>query len=772
MDLPRPPPDQDLRNIIDKLAQFVARNGHEFENMTKNKQKDNPKFAFLFGGEYFNYYQYKVTTEQAILKQRGGGLPPGMNKPPPLMQQRPMLHHPPPTHMPPGPAPQTPSSPWMPPMGNSNLMSQPPPQMQHHMGMPPSHPQAPPMLPPQVHVAPPPSIMPLGVQPPPHAVVPPVGPSIESIVAQQQKLQEQIQQSEQNLTAQQQAMAQRQQTQAEEAIRQAQEEKLCIMAEEVGIDCSELNSLLQPIINSCTKDAISQGKGWILHKSQANVRANAVIALQLLLKSTEPNAPFNQKLHIIYLINDVLHHCVRKNADDLRKDLEKVVVPMFSNASMNVNEEQLAKLNKLVALWESKNNYFDVSIIEQLKNPQQSFSNYRASLVAEFSGILNPITVQLQTTFEGYRTQHQAFVTHATQQIQTLEQQKVQLEQQQQAALTASQMPVAPECRDPRMMNVPPQDIIFSQPPPGYVPINIPPPGLPDLSKPPPGFPPQAPQPEPCRPEELLPSVPYFELPAGLMVSLVKLEDSSYKPLDPNDIRLPPPAPPSERLVAAVEAFYSPPSHERPRDSEGWEKLGLYEYYRAKLTAQRAKEDEISMGVREMSRSPSPIIRERSKSRSPPRRRYQSPPPNNGQQPTEIKKEPQEHRRRSPSSTRSRRSRSRERSASPNRSGSRERSITPPSFFGSAYGGSKQDQSLDENNKGHQLLKKMGWGGAGLGAMEQGIEQPISGGEVRDRVDQYKGIGINLNDPYENFRKSKAQSFITRMKARAAEEST
>lgn len=33
--------------------------------MTKNKQKDNPKFGFLHGGEYFNYYQYKVTTEQA-----------------------------------------------------------------------------------------------------------------------------------------------------------------------------------------------------------------------------------------------------------------------------------------------------------------------------------------------------------------------------------------------------------------------------------------------------------------------------------------------------------------------------------------------------------------------------------------------------------------------------------------------------------------------------------------------------------------------------------
>jgi len=57
--------DLELRNIIDKLANFVARNGPEFEQMTKQKQKDNPKFSFLFAGEYYNYYQYRVTTEQA-----------------------------------------------------------------------------------------------------------------------------------------------------------------------------------------------------------------------------------------------------------------------------------------------------------------------------------------------------------------------------------------------------------------------------------------------------------------------------------------------------------------------------------------------------------------------------------------------------------------------------------------------------------------------------------------------------------------------------------
>ena len=56
--------DIDTKVIIDKLANFVARNGPEFEEMTKSKQQHNPKFAFLFGGEHHAYYQWKVTQEQ------------------------------------------------------------------------------------------------------------------------------------------------------------------------------------------------------------------------------------------------------------------------------------------------------------------------------------------------------------------------------------------------------------------------------------------------------------------------------------------------------------------------------------------------------------------------------------------------------------------------------------------------------------------------------------------------------------------------------------
>lgn len=94
------------------------------------------------------------------------------------------------------------------------------------------------------------------------------------------------------------------------------------------------------------------------------------------------------------------------------------------------------------------------------------------------------------------------------------------------------------------------------------------------------------------------------------------------------------------------------------------------------------------------------------------------------------------------------------------------------SHDGYAYSGGNYaktgNECIEESNKGHQMLMKMGWAGSGtgLGSHGQGIDAPISGGEVRDRQDQFKGVGISLNDPYENFRKNKGAAFIHRMRSR------
>ncbi|KAE9416317.1 hypothetical protein Angca_002460, partial [Angiostrongylus cantonensis] len=62
--------DDDLRNAIERLAVFVAKNGPEFEKMTMEKQEGNPKFAFLYGGPFNEYYRFCV--EREVQNLHGG----------------------------------------------------------------------------------------------------------------------------------------------------------------------------------------------------------------------------------------------------------------------------------------------------------------------------------------------------------------------------------------------------------------------------------------------------------------------------------------------------------------------------------------------------------------------------------------------------------------------------------------------------------------------------------------------------------------------------
>lgn len=63
----------------------------------------------------------------------------------------------------------------------------------------------------------------------------------------------------------------------------------------------------------------------------------------------------------------------------------------------------------------------------------------------------------------------------------------------------------------------------------------------------------------------------------------------------------------------------------------------------------------------------------------------------------------------------------------------------------------------------------MGWSGqSGLGRMEQGIFNPVEGGEVRERNEMFYGVGmpVQRSDPFEAFRKNKSQGYIQRLRTR------
>nr|XP_054763987.1 calcium homeostasis endoplasmic reticulum protein-like isoform X1 [Lytechinus pictus] len=895
---PQPPADTDLQNIIDKLANFVARNGSDFEMMTKEKQKDNPKFRFLFGGEYYNYYQYKVTSEQRSIQQQKEK----------LAHQQAIIQDVITQH-------SIQSAPWQ-------------PQIQQQ----------------------------------------------QQLDEQISQIEEQISQSEDNLGKQKQVLLQQQTDQIDSVLASSREKAVIELASDLDVNLSELDNRLQTIIDACTKDAISNGKQWIFSTARSPKHCK-LIAKYLLHQILAKAAPFTAKLHLIYLINDVLYHCTRRNAQDLQHALEDTVVPIFCSTHAVADEDQKGKLEKVLKLWET-NNYFDRSVMEKLKNPSESLSQYQAKKITENGEAIQQLQISTQTQLTSLQKQHNDYVVHMRQQQAQYQQQRQQQQQQQAqqqlvAASVATSLPqvptsfsmsqqvppqvpqqvppqvppqvtqqvtqsmqpqVVPQGAIPTVSGFPPSTSEAQQPvgaapptvpqpqgqlaqnvnlPQGMVPVSDPvgqqglpslPPGMPpqignqppppqmppqipaglppmdpsmfpggfppvfnpsvpppiirppfpppfppgalppnfalppniDFSKPPPGFmpgmefppmpmPPIA-QPPPAQdPNDpsLMPRVPYYDLPAGLMAPLVSLEDTDYNPLDSEDIRLPPPQAPSERLLAAVEAFYAPPSRDAPRNSEGWEQNGLFEFFKAKQKYSKLKKERekdkpkqrrplspLRMPAK-MDRSPSPPTpaakqltpppkqdsrrryrsRSRSKSRSPshspPRRtrcsrthsRSRSPPSrfyrrgsrsrsrSRSRSPPyrrDIKRDRSPGRDRSPIRGRSPgRSRSPVRGRSPGRGRSPKRSPTPDYGIQPFYQ-MNVDVKLGEDNKGHQLMKKMGWSGQGLGAKEQGIVTPIASGDVRQDLDKFKGIGMDINDPFESFRKSKSYTYNRR----------
>jgi len=99
--------------------------------------------------------------------------------------------------------------------------------------------------------------------------------------------------------------------------------------------------------------------------------------------------------------------------------LEKMVIPMFCFAKFTEgeNEENIAKLNKLLTLWESKPNYISQPAVEKLKNFTQAWSEYKNELVTKHAVVVTQIATTIQNTFEGYQNQHLLFVHHVNQSI-------------------------------------------------------------------------------------------------------------------------------------------------------------------------------------------------------------------------------------------------------------------------------------------------------------------------------------------------------------------
>ncbi|XP_052727280.1 SURP and G-patch domain-containing protein 1-like protein isoform X2 [Vigna angularis] len=87
---PPSPSDPTVKKVADKLASFVAKNGRQFEDVTRQKNPGDTPFKFLFDercAEY-KYYEYQLAQEEKALAQtresqvpRNGGTSTSSSKP-------------------------------------------------------------------------------------------------------------------------------------------------------------------------------------------------------------------------------------------------------------------------------------------------------------------------------------------------------------------------------------------------------------------------------------------------------------------------------------------------------------------------------------------------------------------------------------------------------------------------------------------------------------------------------------------------------------------
>ena len=83
----------------------------------------------------------------------------------------------------------------------------------------------------------------------------------------------------------------------------------------------------------------------------------------IIFRVTGAGMGFLHKLHIIYLINDVLHNASRKTTLNVKSQLQQVIIPIYCHTFVGESQENQQRCEKVVRIWET-NSYFDGDIIQ------------------------------------------------------------------------------------------------------------------------------------------------------------------------------------------------------------------------------------------------------------------------------------------------------------------------------------------------------------------------------------------------------------------------
>ncbi|KAJ3122928.1 hypothetical protein HK098_002334 [Nowakowskiella sp. JEL0407] len=130
------------------------------------------------------------------------------------------------------------------------------------------------------------------------------------------------------------------------------------------LEVANFVNLVATLINECSQSNIQAGTLWILENCTTIVHATSLSFF--LYKICQLRETFSEMLHVVYLINDVLHHCSRKNLPWIKEGFLANLGLILNCAYMkcSTNEER-EKLTRLINIWKERS-YFSQQAINQL----------------------------------------------------------------------------------------------------------------------------------------------------------------------------------------------------------------------------------------------------------------------------------------------------------------------------------------------------------------------------------------------------------------------
>ncbi|CAG8751155.1 4381_t:CDS:2, partial [Cetraspora pellucida] len=121
------------------------------------------------------------------------------------------------------------------------------------------------------------------------------------------------------------------------------------------------------LMHDCSQSNIQRGKTWIFNHCSSPTHYE--VLLRFIIALSRSRTMFEDKLHLIYLINDVLFHSERRQEPWIKEALHPNLLALLRSAFqfIDANEKQQEKVLKIISIWGDKH-YFDDIKINALKS--------------------------------------------------------------------------------------------------------------------------------------------------------------------------------------------------------------------------------------------------------------------------------------------------------------------------------------------------------------------------------------------------------------------